>query len=1174
MTFPRTSLLTIIVLAISLSAQAQVDLSSWREDVKKARQLADNDVLLAAQKAEQLWHELPKKISPGDRVQMLNVLARIELYQGHAAQAAQHAEAALTLARQQKDRVGHIEADLCIALIAFNQSRFDRAKEATEDSMQVLQGVVRPELLAEAMLRTAVMYLRYGHVDKALMIAMQNLETVGMSDQPLAMAYAHQAAAIVFDQTGRKAEAREHYRQMRNYAQAAHSRLLEAEALSGLGAVLAELGSVELGEHLLSEAIDEIYRKTGAPLYLAQALLLQAELQRRQQKYQDALDTLDESIRIYSRHEHKVGLWQSLQAQGTLWLSMQNLEQAQSSADRAYSLAREIGMTVYLAESNSRLAELAARRGHYRVAYRYAAEAEEWSAKQHQEVTSSRILELAQQYETESKQRRIDELTQHAEQERTRHRWLWSVLAGLLILLVPTAYFLVRLRKSREEIRMLNAGLEQRVQARTTELLESRASLAEAQRIAHLGSWEMDLVENVLTWSDEIYRIFEISPAEFDESYEAFLAAVHPDDRERVDQLYKSALEQRTHFELDHRLLFPDGRIKYVHERCETLYAEDGKALRSIGTVQDITERMESDLKLKEALEFSEGVINAIPDLLFELNGEGRYLNVWTHTSELLQTHKEVLLGKRVSELLMPESTGTVMCAIREAEENGVSFGNIIMIELPRGKGWFELSVSKKAGGTYLMLARDVTGRMQMESALRDSHNFLLSLIDAVPDPIFVKDREHRLILLNEANFKFTGLPRESLIGKTDYDVYAKEEADRRWAEDERVFDSGEVMLAEERFISSDGEEHFIQTKKTPFTSADGNKMLVGVIRDITVQKRFESAREAALAEAVKLAKMRSDFLSRMSHELRTPLNGILGYVQLLHRSGKLAGSDAEALDVIHQSGEYLLSLIDDILDLARIDAGRFQLEVTDIALPNFLRVVCDIMRVHARERGVGFNCYMSADIPLGVRGDEKRLRQVLLNLLTNAIKFTPQGKVELHVERKQPGSYTFLVRDTGVGIPASDLERIFQPFEQALVSVRAEGSGLGLSICRELVRMMGGEIMVVSREGEGSIFSFELELPEIELRNVPKEPDEHRTSELAAYVMPALKLPPRDMLLELLELARVGNMREIIIFAERVVEHSADLRPFADHLCELADAFQSKRILTLVESYLNDASA
>jgi len=280
---------------------------------------------------------------------------------------------------------------------------------------------------------------------------------------------------------------------------------------------------------------------------------------------------------------------------------------------------------------------------------------------------------------------------------------------------------------------------------------------------------------------------------------------------------------------------------------------------------------------------------------------------------------------------------------------------------------------------------------------------------------------------------------------------------------------------------------------KAPVLDDDGTVLgTVGVARDISERKAAEAGREAALAEAQRLARMRSEFLAQMSHELRTPLNGILGFAQILQGDKKsLTERQARGLKVIDESGQHLLRLIDDILDMARIDAGKLILESHEVNLSAFLRGVCDIVGVKAEEKNLLFSFRQAGMMPSGVRTDDQRLRQVLLNLLSNAIKFTDRGQVTLSVQASvaQAGSneygsaplvhLRFEVQDSGIGMSEAQLARLFQPFEQVADAPRREGgTGLGLAISRKLIRMMGGDIQVHSRPGEGSVFSFELVLP------------------------------------------------------------------------------------------------
>ncbi len=250
-------------------------------------------------------------------------------------------------------------------------------------------------------------------------------------------------------------------------------------------------------------------------------------------------------------------------------------------------------------------------------------------------------------------------------------------------------------------------------------------------------------------------------------------------------------------------------------------------------------------------------------------------------------------------------------------------------------------------------------------------------------------------------------------------------------------------------------------------------------------RKEAEAARETALAEAVALARQRSQFLAQMSHELRTPLNAIIGYADLLGRDrDRLSDRLASGLATIHESGQHLLTLINDILDLARVEAGKMALHPAAVHLDTFLRVLADIMRVKAEEKGLAFGCELAPGLPSAVTVDETRLRQVLLNLLGNAVKFTDTGKVTLRVvaaapRARDPVRLRFEVADTGIGMNAHQIARIFQPFEQVATAQRREGgTGLGLAISQQLVQLMGGHIDVASMPGKGSTFSFEIDVP------------------------------------------------------------------------------------------------
>ncbi|WP_374565981.1 ATP-binding protein [Ideonella sp.] len=278
----------------------------------------------------------------------------------------------------------------------------------------------------------------------------------------------------------------------------------------------------------------------------------------------------------------------------------------------------------------------------------------------------------------------------------------------------------------------------------------------------------------------------------------------------------------------------------------------------------------------------------------------------------------------------------------------------------------------------------------------------------------------------------------------------------------------------------SDGRTLPVEVSLNPVAS--GGDLLVLVIRDATLRKEAEQHLIEARDAAVAARAAQAAFLATMSHELRTPLNAVLGYAQILELDASLSERQMLAAQTIHRSGDHLLALINDLLDLAKHDAGKLELCLADTALLECLRVTSDIIRVKADEAGLLFRIDVAPDVPPNVLADEKRLRQVLLNLLSNAVKFTDQGEVVLGVRCvgepiRHHATLRFEVRDTGVGMPQDQLEKIFQPFEQTGdVRRRTVGTGLGLAISRQLVQLMGGDIVVTSEPGRGTVFAFELE--------------------------------------------------------------------------------------------------
>jgi PAS domain S-box-containing protein len=371
------------------------------------------------------------------------------------------------------------------------------------------------------------------------------------------------------------------------------------------------------------------------------------------------------------------------------------------------------------------------------------------------------------------------------------------------------------------------------------------------------------------------------------------------------------------------------------------------------------------------------------------------------------------------------------------------------------------------------------------EQALRQSETKFRTLLSAIPDLMMRLTGDGRYVdFIPAKNFKaYSNHTERDVVGKTVFDILPSKLAQQRMTYIQQVLRTGELQVYDHQLINDQEVQHL----ENRVVVSGKNEVLI-ITRDITEQKKAQEELRRAKEAAESANKAKSIFLSNMSHELRTPLNVILGFAQLLSYGDSLTAHQQQYLEAISRSGEHLLMLINDVLEMSKIEAGRILLNQTDVDLHAVIRTLQQMFQFKAESKGLQLMVEQSSDLPLYIRTDESKLRQVLVNLLGNAVKFTQTGAIVLRVHwQPDTATFHFAVSDTGVGIAPEERDRIFDPFVQTGSSQHfhqgtplqaQDGTGLGLPISRRFVQLLGGEIWVESQVGVGSTFHFTIQAP------------------------------------------------------------------------------------------------
>ncbi len=660
----------------------------------------------------------------------------------------------------------------------------------------------------------------------------------------------------------------------------------------------------------------------------------------------------------------------------------------------------------------------------------------------------------------------------------------------------------------------ISRAVREREQARQVEIehrerlrYENRLRLATEASGIGFFSWDLGTGQELL--SDAALQILGGSP-DSRVTFQDWLASVHPEDRETIERMLNRAIREDRDFQAEYRIRLPDGAVRWISALGRSTQRPDDSSRRIEGVILDITDRKMAEeeshtlttgleqlveqrtAELHASEEKYRSMVEITSDCIWECDEKGRLTYLSPRFHDLSGYRPDDFIGKSFRELVrQDQSEQFVEKAMDLIHGRRPGHGLEFVLRRPDAK-YTVVEVSGvpifDADGAFRGMrgiSRDITERRQlqdrMEQLLLERH----ALLARIPVGVFqyrcAADGRNRFEYVSPNFCSWFGETHERILEdpRTVYRAIHPDDLGSLLAEMSRVKFLVKPFSWTGRLRN--GEEiRWVQIGSIPTLQANGDMIGNGTVVDVTERVRLEEElRQARLAsDAANLAK--SEFLSNMSHEIRTPLNGILGMTQILGLTS-LDRDQQECLQTLRRSSQSLLSLINGVLDLSKIEAGQMHLEETDFFLRASLQEVMQTQVSLVGAKGLRLETEIPASVPDDIRGDSLRLRQILLNLLGNAIKFTEAGRIRISVsacERKgKRALFLFRVSDSGIGIAPEAMERIFQPFSQADGSTTRlyGGTGLGLPISRRLAELMGGRLWAESAPGEGSTFFLEV---------------------------------------------------------------------------------------------------
>jgi PAS domain S-box-containing protein len=650
------------------------------------------------------------------------------------------------------------------------------------------------------------------------------------------------------------------------------------------------------------------------------------------------------------------------------------------------------------------------------------------------------------------------------------------------------------------------------------EIEKSEKRLNEAQLIAHIGSWELDKVLNKEVWSDQLYRIFELTPEEISPSEASFLSNVHPDDRVEAHESYVLLSKNKLPYQISYRLKLRNGKVKYVSERCQSEFSKNGDVLRSIGTIQDITEQKKAEETLNKSIKEIEDLKYALDEssMVLRVSKDLRIIAANSLFCEMAKYNEQELIGAYFNMADSGYHSKWFLRSLWKVVKEGEVWKGELKNKAKDGSFyWVDTAIvpcidENRDPFQYVVIQRDITEKKRLEEELElaneaefaklyEQQKIHIAEIEerSAEEKLAsqkIKDLTHtlnqtasvmivahnqKIISVNDKFCETSGYARAEIIGQDHQILDSFHHSDQFLRNVRSTIESGNIWQGELRARAKDGSFYWTDTSSVPFLDSDGNPFQYIVIQsDITERKQLEKDLILAKEEAVKNAKIKEIFLANMSHEIRTPMSGVLGFSRLLLQTSmdELQRSYAQS---IYSSAENLLVVVNDILDVSKMESGKFQLDEIEFDLEKKINNTLNILKVAIQHKQLDLIINLDENIPSKIVGAPNRISQILINLIGNSIKFTKEGSIELSVTLQDNQILLFEVKDTGIGIPEDKLGAIFESFTQAENYTTREhgGTGLGLSICKKLVTLMGGTIGVESQVYEGATFFFTIPL-------------------------------------------------------------------------------------------------